>query len=68
MTTPPVKCWERKCVHYQGIAGGAEQDQVPVCKAFPDGIPDDIAYGANAHLVPEKGQGNDVVFEEWKPL
>jgi hypothetical protein len=32
--------------------------------SFPEGIPHEIAYGDNLHLVPLKNQGNDIVFEE----
>jgi hypothetical protein len=34
------------------------------CKAFPDGIPDEITSGMNTHKKPLKGQGNDIVFEK----
>lgn len=34
------------------------------CNAFPEGIPDEIAYGDNLHLVPLENQGNDIVFEK----
>lgn len=30
----------------------------PSCKAFPDGIPDEIWIGQNDHLVPYKGDHN----------
>lgn len=34
------------------------------CKAFPDGIPEEIKLGTNNHKKPLKGQGNDIVFEK----
>ena len=34
------------------------------CKAFPKGIPYEIAYGKNRHLKPLKNQDNDIVFEK----
>jgi len=34
------------------------------CKAFPKGVPNDIAYGNNLHLTVVNGQKGDYVFEE----
>lgn len=50
------RCFSRNCNHFTGVKG-EEPDQVPVCKAFPDGIPDVIAYGNNNHTMPFKGDG-----------
>jgi hypothetical protein len=35
-----------------------------ICKAFPNGIPNNILLGKNNHRKPLRGQGNDVVFEK----
>ena len=43
---------------------GDESTERPYCAAFPDGIPEEIAYGDNKHLKPIEGQGNDIVFEK----
>lgn len=32
------------------------------CKAFPNGIPDEILFGDNDHLQPLKEQKNDLVY------
>lgn len=40
------QCQERKCKHYLG------NDK---CLAFPEGIPDEIAYGDNPHTAPYPG-------------
>jgi hypothetical protein len=58
------KCSQRKCKHFIGIKqdNGNESTERPVCKAFPDGIPDDIAYGDNPHTTPYPGDGG-VRFE-----
>tara|TARA_B100000315_G_C14427845_1_gene518719 strand:+ start:155 stop:361 length:207 start_codon:yes stop_codon:yes gene_type:complete len=58
--------YTRQCVHYRGVIwlGKEESSEVNSCNAFPDGIPDEIAYGDNLHLKPLKGQGNDIVFEK----
>lgn len=34
------------------------------CKAFINGIPQEILEGKNDHSKPLKGQGNDIVFEK----
>jgi hypothetical protein len=59
-------CFKRWCLHYVGIAqpDGTEASEVAVCDAFPQGIPDDIAYGDNKHMTPYKGQENDIVYEK----
>jgi len=33
------------------------------CKAFPDGIPDEILSGKDKHKEPYDGQENNLVFE-----
>jgi hypothetical protein len=62
------KCSIRKCVYFQGVSqpDGTEMSEVVVCQAFPDGIPDEIAYGGNLHTAPFPGQVNDIVFKESK--
>jgi hypothetical protein len=64
------KCWARRCRHFIGIKSDNESDENPeenernFCKAFPDGIPDEIAYGDNLHTIPYPGQGNEIVYEQ----
>lgn len=43
------------CKHFRRFEGG--------CKAFPDGIPDEITSGENEHSKPLAEQENDLVFE-----
>lgn len=59
------RCSERRCKHLIGVkqANGTEETEVPVCKAFPDGIPHEIAYGDNLHLEPFPGD-HGIQFEE----
>lgn len=59
-------CWTRKCKHYQGVIqpDGTELTETNSCKAFPKGIPSEIAYGNNLHLKPIKNQKNGIVFEK----
>ena len=62
------KCSIRKCTYFQGVSqpDGTEMSETVVCQAFPEGIPDEIAYGNNSHIFPLPGQGNDIVFKETK--
>ncbi|MFA5526515.1 MAG: hypothetical protein WC992_06805 [Acholeplasmataceae bacterium] len=59
-------CFKRKCRHYRGILqpDGTEATEVPYCDAFPEGIPNEIAYGDNLHTRPLADQENDIVFEK----
>lgn len=60
------KCFKRGCIHYIGILqpNDDESIELPYCTAFPEGIPDQIAYGSDKHIKPRKDQGNEIVFEE----
>ena len=60
------KCYERKCKYYFGIIqpDGTEETEVNNCKAFPDGIPNEIAYGNNKHLKVLPNQKNDIIYEK----
>ena len=51
------KCYTRKCAHFLGVKqpDGTEETECVYCVAFPDGIPDDIAYGRNLHTKPVAG-------------
>jgi hypothetical protein len=52
------RCSERECKHFRGVsyakAGDVSTEQ-PICAAFPNGIPLEIAYGENLHLLPIEG-------------
>ena len=62
MTEP--RCYKRNCVHFIGVKNdGDETTERVVCKAFPDGIPDVIAYGKNLHQKPFKGD-NGIQYEK----
>jgi hypothetical protein len=43
-----------RCKHFDELAPG--------CKAFPDGIPDEITGGENKHQEQLKDQENDLTF------
>lgn len=55
------ECSKRSCKHFMGVKG-EEPDQKVFCKAFPDGIPNEIAYGPNKHLTPVNGD-HGIQFE-----
>jgi len=60
------ECHKRKCVHFLGckdLVEGEEITEIAICKAFPNGIPDDIAYGENKHSKVVKGQVGNYVYE-----
>ena len=59
-------CSIRNCLHFEGVKwlGDEEETEVNVCKAFPYGIPDEIAYGNNKHLKPLPGQTSEIAYEE----
>lgn len=67
-------CYKRKCKNYLGVKSTlSEEDdemktevdgRVNYCGAFPNGIPDEIAYGDNLHLKPLRKQDNDFVYEQ----
>jgi len=60
-------CHRRRCKHYLGVGFPEGEDEErherQTCRAFPQGIPDPIAYGGELHLEPWPGQGNDIVYE-----
>lgn len=50
-----VKCETRGCEYYQGDKK---------CGAFPDGIPDRIAYGDDLHATVADDQTGDMVYQK----
>lgn len=60
------RCYERNCKFFEGVRwlGSEESTEANVCPAFPQGIPEEIAYGNNLHTKPLKNQGNDIVFQK----
>jgi hypothetical protein len=59
------KCFTRRCKFYNGVDSEEEEEnERNVCKAFPDGIPDEITYGDNLHLAPYPEQKNEITYEK----
>lgn len=59
------KCESRRCVHflgYKNFSDEVEGDERVVCQAFPNGIPDEIAYGNVNHVKPFPNDGG-ITFE-----
>ena len=54
-----------KCRHFRGFwqSDGTEATEVLVCKAFPGGIPKEIAWGDNPHTDPVMND-RGIHFEE----
>lgn len=51
-------CSRRKCRHFLGVKyleEGKVDTEVVFCAAFPEGIPDEIAYGPVLHHLPYPG-------------
>ena len=64
-------CFKRKCKHYDGVIllrEGDESSEVNVCRAFPEGIPFDIAYGNDLHAEVHHEQDDELatVYEPVK--
>ena len=61
-------CYKRNCKYYIGVIqpDGTELTEINVCKAYPDGIPNEIAYGNDLHLHKRKDQDNDLVYTKEK--
>ena len=60
-------CFKRKCKYFIGVKNdGLEINERVYCKAFPDKIPYEIAYGNNKHNVPLPNQKNNIVYERSK--
>ncbi len=58
------RCALRNCKHFLGVKNdGDEMTERVYCEAFPDKIPDEIAYGDNKHLEPYPGD-NGIQFEK----
>ena len=56
------QCQKRGCKHYVGTQFFDHPVPSHTCKAFPTGIPEEIAYGENDHTQPFAGD-NGIRFE-----
>jgi len=56
------KCYDRNCIHYMGH-DTINDKLVQTCTAFPEGIPDSIAYGEDLHFEVLDGQNGEYVYE-----
>lgn len=65
LSTP--KCYERNCKHLIGVKqDDGEVGERFVCKAFPDRIPEEIAYGDDPHSEVHYAQDNEIIYEREK--
>ncbi len=53
MTIP--NCFKRKCRHFMISPEEESFQSKVVCRAFPAGIPEEIAFGDNLHTAPYPG-------------
>lgn len=66
------RCFVRRCHWYGGVKDLASTtgDLMPfyihVCPAFPNGIPEEIAYGTNKHLTLHPQQVGLMLFHKGK--
>jgi len=68
MKTKP-NCFKRKCKHYLGVVL-PDSDGSPIryfCKAYPNKIPDEIAFGNDLHLTKRKDQEGEFIFIKGNP-
>jgi hypothetical protein len=65
MLKEPI-CYKRKCKWFEGAKwlGDQENTEVVYCKAYPDGIPSDIAYGDDLHTEIRSDQKGDYKYEQ----
>ena len=64
MSLAEPRCYTRKCKHFIGVKNdGDETTERVVCKAFPDQIPNEIAYGDNPHTKSFSGD-NGIQYEK----
>lgn len=66
MISEPPRCYDdgRYCKHFQGFVEDETGKDLVVCLAFPEGIPDSIAYGDDKHEKVVVGQVGVYVFEQ----
>lgn len=66
MSVIEPRCYSRSCKHFvgaQAVSGVKKTDHcILKCKAFPEGIPESIAYGDNKHTQPVEGD-NGIQYE-----
>jgi len=62
------KCHIRKCNHFIGVSqpDDTEMTERVICKAYPNMIPADIAYGGDLHNTIRPDQQNSIIFEKKK--
>jgi hypothetical protein len=63
MAMDKSKCEVRKCKHYKGTIVNKSGIKVHYCNMFYEGIPEDISYGDNEHLIRDARQTRRGTFE-----
>ncbi len=59
-------CSKRECKHYLGVRqpDGTESEEFHYCLAYPNGIPERIAYNKKEHLTVQPDQETEIVYEK----
>jgi len=59
-------CFKRKCKHFIGVdqPDSTEMTERVICRAYPNGIPNEIAYGEYLHLKVREDQDNKIVYDK----
>ena len=59
------RCFTRGCKHFMGVKQDKQEESTerPICRAFPNGIPNVIAYGQHDHLEAHPGD-HGIQFEK----
>jgi hypothetical protein len=62
---PACSCFNRLCKYYEGVEESNNLERSPkhICRAFPNGIPDEITAGRDEHSRPLARQLNNIVYE-----
>lgn len=60
------KCFKRGCTHFKGVKwlGDQESTEVVYCTAYPRGIPYEIAYGDDKHMLLRGDEKVPVTYEK----
>jgi len=68
METEEPRCYTRRCVHFEGLKTIGPRPTsgkiVVICPAYPNGIPQRIAYGDDPHSEVQDDQKGTLTYEE----
>ena len=56
--------YSKQCLFCKHLKNRSEPDNLPACKAFPEGIPVEVWNNEKKHNKPIEGQTGEYVFEQ----